>query len=229
MIGLLLHPFQRLRVHLLQEPVKLRIKALHGRKLTLLLLRQRQREAPDLFAVFLAQMVEKLRKARDQIGLGEEDIDRKAHAQLFAQLVQAPPDRGGMAFLRRLILHAEVRQRNRDHRTVDGLPFAVLFEDLQKAQPARIVFAFAAFLGRVAARRVDHHCVIGKPPIAVARATHAAQGRFPAAVGQRELQPRIDDRCGLARTGRADHHVPGQLIKRPPPQLGLPQGRERIL
>ena len=52
---------------------------------------QRQGEAPDLFALLLAERLEELGEARDQVGLGEQHIDREAHARAS----RAAPSGGG--------------------------------------------------------------------------------------------------------------------------------------
>ena len=68
-------------------------------------------------------------------------------------------------------------------------------------------------LRRVAAGGVEKHRFVGEPPVAVARAADAAQRAFPDALLERKLQSGIDERRRLARPGRADDHVPRQVVE----------------
>ena len=186
MVSFGLHPVQKLRIQLGDQRRKLRIKGGDGRGFRLAL-GQRQAKAPDLFAFFLAEVVEILGEARDHVGLGEQHINREAHPQLFAQFRQAALHRAGMGLLRHLILQRQVGQRNRNHRPVDRLPNAVLFQQIEKAEPSRIIRIRIAFLRGIAPRRINQHSVIGEPPIAVAGAADPANRFFAKLIRQREL------------------------------------------
>src|SRR6185312_9940013 len=85
-IGLLLDARQLAVVDALHQRVETGAEADHGRRLAVAAAIQGQRHAPDLLALLAAQIVEILDESRDQIGLGEEDIDRKADAELVAEL-----------------------------------------------------------------------------------------------------------------------------------------------
>ena len=87
------------------------------------------------------------------------------------------------------------------------------FKQREKAFPRALVFALVAVLRGVAAGGVDQHGFVGEPPVAVARAAHAADRARAELVGQRERQARIDQRGGLAGAGRADEDVPGQVVE----------------
>ena len=64
-----------------------------------------KREAPDLVALFLAEVAEVLGEAGEQVGLGDQHVDRRAHAELGVQLLQARAQLRGMllALGRRLL------------------------------------------------------------------------------------------------------------------------------
>ena len=64
----------------------------------------------------------------------------------------------------------------------------------------------------VAACRIQQDGFVGKPPITIARTTHASQRRFSVALRQGKLQAGIDQRRGFARSRCADKDIPGQLI-----------------
>ena len=65
---------------------------------------------------------------------------------------------------------------------------------------------------------VDEHRILREPPLAVARAAHtlhrtlAVLGAF-SIITEQKLQAGVHQRRGLARTGRADEHVPGQFVQ----------------
>ena len=56
-------------------------------------LAERERHAPDLITPLAVEVVEEFGEARDQIGLGEERIDRHANAQALLELLDAPSNR----------------------------------------------------------------------------------------------------------------------------------------
>ncbi len=101
---------------------------------------------------------------------------------------------------------------------VDGEQHAVdrparprLAQQGEEAVPGAGVDRRVRFLRGVAAGGVDQHRLVGEPPVAVARAADAAHAGAAHLLGQREVQAGVDQRRGLARAGRADEDVPGQL------------------
>ena len=167
-----------MRIQLLDQQVKLCIKGRDGGRFAAFFC-QGQRKAPNLFAFVLGQTVEKFAKSGNQVGFCEQDIDREMHPQLFTQFVQAPPHGLRMGLLRRLVLHRQIGQADRDDRTVDRLPFAVLFQQAKEAEPSGVIGLGVAVLRGVATSGVDQHGVIGEPPIAISGTANAAnRGNF---------------------------------------------------
>ncbi len=192
---------------------------------------QREGHAPDLLALLLAEIVEELDEAGDQVGLGEHGIDRHAHAKLVVQFAHAPANGAGMREPFVLTERGEIGQADRHDDAVERLAAAVLLQQAQEAQPAGAVHAGVAVLRGVAAGRVDQHRLVGEPPVAVAGATHAAHRARAERVGERKAQAAIGQRRGLARAGRADEQVPGKLIQIAPrtaAQLGALQRMQRL-
>ena len=151
------------------------------------------------------------------------------HAQLFAQFMQPAPHSSGVTGLCGFILHRQIRQADRDNRSIDGLAFAVFLEQPQKAEPCGIVCLSITFLRGIAPGGIDQHRIIRKPPIAIARAAHTGGRLRLAILCQWELQTAVHNRRGLARTGRANNDVPRQLIKMRAPGFGSPQLDHRRL
>ena len=58
---------------------------------------EREGHAPDLLALLACRDCRRTRRSRRQIGLGEQHVDRDAHAELVVQLADAPADRAGHA------------------------------------------------------------------------------------------------------------------------------------
>ena len=116
---------------------------------------QREGHAPDLLALLLAQIVEELDEAGDQVGLGEDGIDRHPHAKLVVQLAHAPADGAGMRMACVIVESGEIGQADRDDHAVERLAAAVLLQQAQEAEPAGAVHAGVAVLRGVAPGRVD--------------------------------------------------------------------------
>ena len=80
---------------------------------------------PQTCAALLAvQVVEELHEAGDQVGLGEQRVDRHAHAKLVGQFLDAAADGAGMRQPLGLRGGGDVGQRDRDHHAVQRLPRA---------------------------------------------------------------------------------------------------------
>src|SRR6202040_3954804 len=133
----------------------------------------RQRHAPDLLALLAAQIVEILDEAGDQIGLGEEDIDREADAELIAELAQ--PLAYGARMRQALAARQpdDIGDADGDKRAVDRLARAEFLEQAEETLPSRLVGRGVAVLCRVAAGGIEQHRLVGEPPVAVARAADA--------------------------------------------------------
>jgi hypothetical protein len=191
----------------------------------------RKGQAPDLTALLAAQVVEELDEARDQVALGQHDIDRNLDLEILGQLLQtlSHGDRVEPPFLPALL--GEVVQAEGDDDAVDRAAAAMLLQQLEEPGPGRAVDRPVAVLGGIAAGRVQQHGFVGEPPVAVPGAAHAANTHVVGAepVGQGELQARILQRCRLARARRPYDEVPGELIELPPAptaaELGLLEDR----
>ena len=97
----------------------------------------RKAEAPDLVALFLAELAEGLVEARDQVALRHHHVDRRTHAEVGVQLLQA------QAQLRRVLL-AVGRRLLQQVLDVDGQQHAVdrttrpgLLQQAEKLLPGR--------------------------------------------------------------------------------------------
>ena len=175
---------------------------------------QRHGVAPDRGALVLVQRCKRLREAGQQIAFGDQQVDRESHRQLFVQLLHAGANGLGMARAIGRTLGDQVRHRHRHQHPVQGLARAGFLQHLQEAAPGRLVVGGVAVLGDEAAGGVDQHRGVGEPPVAIARAAHAANGLIAHLVGEREAQARVAQRRGLARAWCADDRVPGQLVEK---------------
>ena len=98
-------------------------------------------------------------------------------------------------------------------RPFSGCRGLVSFSRSRKAsQPARSTAAFEVLCG-VAPGRVDQHGVLGEPPVAQPRASHAGDGALAHLLRQRKAQAGIQQRRRLAGAGRADDGVPRLFIQ----------------
>ncbi len=117
----------------------------------------RQRRAPDLRAHLRIEVGEEFGKARQQIGLGDEHIDRHGNAQPRRDFVQALPQVGrvrGGALGRGL---QQIVRTQRQQHTVDRAARPVPAQQIEKAEPGGAVGVAVAVLRRVAAGGVDQH------------------------------------------------------------------------
>ncbi len=165
-----------------------------------------QRGAPDPVAFRALAVVEEVGKAGDQVGLGEDHVHRRVHAQALGEFLD--PRAQALGQLHRSTGRAarQLGHAHRDQDAVDRRTAAVLFQQVEEAEPLVAV----AFLHRVAAGGVEQDAVGGKEPVAVAGAAHALHRL---AAGDREGQPRMRDGAALAGRGVPDDHVPGQLVQ----------------
>jgi len=123
--------------------------------------------APDLLALVAPEIVEELAKAREQVTLGEQQVDREADTQAVMQFADAQADRLRLALGLGLCLGDDVRQTDTDQDTIDRAPFAVLLQQVEKTQPGAAVNLFATVLGHVAAGSVQEHRLIGEKPVTI--------------------------------------------------------------
>ena len=91
-VGLLLQALQHDGVHPRQQLVELGVEGGRGRRGAGLAVVEREGHAPDLLAVGPVVGVEELHEAGDQIGLGQQDVDREAAAESAGQFAQALAD-----------------------------------------------------------------------------------------------------------------------------------------
>ena len=169
----------------------------------------RQGEAPNLPAIVLVEVAEGLDEARDQIALREQHVDGHDHVQARHHLVDALADTLGQGQHVIVVGATEVADADRDQDPVDGLLRAGALQHVEEGQP----FVVVVVLGRVAPGSIKQDGLVGQPPVAVARAAHAAHG--PALRAQiRKLDARVAQRRALPGAGRTDDHVPGQRPQR---------------
>ena len=189
-----------------------------------------ERGAPHALASLIRQIAEEFHEARDQVGLGEEGIDREIHLQMVVQLDQPRADGVGMRLHLHRLQAQDVLDADADQHAVDRLPGPVALEHLEEREPALTVGLGVGILRRVAAGGVDQHRFLGEQPVAIARAADALDLGGLGALGEREVQAGIDQRRRLTRARRADHDVPGQIVEIVALAAGrLLQGRQRIL
>jgi len=194
------------RVELLAHPVMrglLAVLGLEGR-------------APDLLAAAGAERSKVFAEPGDQVGLGKHHIDREIDLQRlvnFRETGAHGPGMGRHGFGRGV---HQVRNREGKDHAVDRLLGAVALQQRQERGPAFAIRHRVAVLRGVAAGGVDQHRLLGKPPVAIARAAKARKAPLPLRlllVRQRELDPGVHQRGGLARAGGADDHIPGKVVK----------------
>ena len=211
-VALLLQAVEEALVEPLAKAVELRGEMVDG------LLRARgvvQRECrpPYLGPLILAQVGEELHEAGDQVGLGEEDIDREADAEVLMQLLDALAHGARLDRALGLGLLHQVGERDSHQCPVDGPPRPVPLEHPEEALPSGAVHRLEAVLRGIAARGIEQHRLFGEPPIAVAGTADAADGVLPETFRQGKIEPRVQQGRRLAAAGRADDHVPGKLVE----------------
>ena len=175
--------------------------------------RQFERGAPNLRTLLAIEVIEEFGESRDQVGLGEQRIDRDPYAEPRLQFVEAAADRRGvrLAFGRRR--QGKVAQRERDQQAVQRLARPGLLEQIEEGVPARAIDRGVRVLRGIAAGCVDQHGVLGEPPVAQACAADAGDGALPHLLLQREAQAGVQQRRRLAGAGRADDRVPGLFVQ----------------
>ena len=168
---------------------------------------------PDLVTAFPVQIVEEFTEAGNQIGLGEQRIDRHADAEPLLQLLHPAADGAGMseALVRRRV--GNVTQRNGDNHAVQGLARAGAAQQAEEGFPAGAVDARVGILGRVTPGGVDQHGVFGEPPVAQPRAANTGHRALAHFGGEREFQAGVQQRGGFTGTGRANDGVPGLFVE----------------
>ncbi len=124
----------------------------------------------------------------------------------------------------------DVGDADRQNDAVDRLARPVLPQHFEEGEPAPPVDLGVRILRGVAPGRVDQHRLVGEPPVAVSRSADALNGFGRGVAGQRKLQAGIDERRRLARAGRPDDEIPGQVVESACARLaGALEGCERIL
>ena len=189
-----------------------------------------ERRAPDRLPLRLVEIGEIFGEADDQVHLGEDGIDREVDLQLLVQFVEAPADRVGVRRDLRRRQVQNIGDADRDDHAVDRLARAVPAQHVEEGEPASAVGLGVRILGRVAPGGVDQHRLVGEPPVAIARAPDALDRLARVVSGERKLQAGIDQRRRLARAGRADDEIPGQIVEGARARLaGALERRERVL
>ncbi len=229
-VALALHALQQARLQLPFQRLELGREGVQRRH-HLLRFHQRETHAPHLAPFVLAHFAEEFGEAGQQVALGDHDVDREAHAQLFMQVLDAGADGQRLLLAVRLALLQQVGHADGQDHAVDGPPPPMLAQQLQKAAPGRLVHFLVAVLGGVAAGRVEQHRFVREPPVAVTGAAHAAQRVLAQRFGQREVQAGLHQGRGLARPRCADKHIPRQLVQvlAAAPPAALAQDLHRLL
>lgn len=164
--------------------------------------------APDAVALALVAVGEEFAKARNQVGLGEDDVDRREHFQPVGQFLHALAQVLGQVDGELGAGAGQLVDAGGHDDAVDRRLGAMALEQVEKAHPFVAVF----LVHRVAAGRVQQDALGGEEPVAVAGAAHATHRRA-VLVGEGELQARVDHRAALARGRVADHDVPRQFVQ----------------
>ena len=169
----------------------------------------RQRGAPDLVTLCTITVFEEIHETGNQIGLGEDHIDRREDFQLLGQLLHALAQLARQVNGELGLVGAQLRHADGDDHAIQGSFGAVLLEQRQEAQPLAAVF----FVHRVAARCVQQDAFGREVPIAVTGAANALND-VVGVVGKGKLQTRHHHRRAFTRSRVANHGIPGQLIQR---------------
>ena len=100
--------------------------------------------------------------------------------------------------------------RQRDDHAVQRTAAAMFLQQIEEAQPFRGVDIRLALLLDIAAGGVDQNRMLGKEPVAIARAADALQ-----VVGQvdREIEPGLAQRRRLAGRRRPDDDIPRHVAQ----------------
>ena len=128
--------------------------------------RQIERRAPHLRAPVAVEIVEELGKPRDQVRLGEHDIDGYPHAETGLQLPDPGADRRGVCPAFGPWRLGEVAERECHEKAVQRLPRPGLLKQVEECVPARAIDCRVGVLRGVAPGGVDQHGIFGEPPIA---------------------------------------------------------------
>ncbi len=152
-------------------------------------------------------------EAFEQIRFGDQHIDRETDAKAIVQLHQPLTQCQRLITQRLGRLRQQIGNAQRDDDAVDRLTSAIFTQQVEKMMPFAGITLLLTLLGTVAPGGIEQHRIIGEPPVAVAGAANAAQRRLAEFICQRKLQARVDQRGGFTGTGRADNHVPRQLIE----------------
>ncbi|MNE39091.1 hypothetical protein D3C80_1330210 [compost metagenome] len=179
-------------------------------------------EPPDLLALRFIKAVEIGHKAIQQVGLGDQHINREMDPQLFMQLNQAFTQRAGLRGAGFATFAQQIGDADGHHHAVDRLTGTVFFQQADEAFPLVGVFLALAFLSGITTRGIKQHGVIGEPPVAVTGTAHTAQGRLAEAIRQRKMQAGVDQRGGFTGTRRTDDHIPRQLVEILAAEVGHP-------
>jgi hypothetical protein len=157
-----------------------------------------ERDAPNLIARLAVEVGEELHEPGQQIGLGDQQVDRERVFEGAEQFLQARTNGQSLrlAFCARQL--QQVADTDGDQRTVDGLARPVALERTQELLPFAGIGQSVAVLGGVSPRGVDHHGLVGEPPVAHPGSTDAADRVVAELFGQGELQTRIQQGRGLA-------------------------------
>ena len=154
--------------------------------------------APDLRAAVAVEAVEELDEAGEQVGLGDQHVDRQAHAEPRVELADALAHVRGIARHLLVVPVHQVGDAQRDDHAVERLARPEALQQVEEAEPGGGVGLAVALLRGVAAGGVEQHGLVGEPPVAVARAADALQRALAARVAERKAQAGVEQRRGLA-------------------------------
>ena len=125
-----------------------------------------------------------LDKAGDQVGFGEQDIDREPDRETIQQLRKPGADRARMRHPLLFRQRHQIALADRDEDAVDRLPRAVFLQQVEKAEPRRLVRLLVAVLRRVPPGGIQQHRLVGQKPVAI-----AGPARRPSPAGCRAARP----------------------------------------
>ena len=189
-----------------------------------------ERPAPDLVAGALLEGKKRVKETREQIALGQQQVNGQPDADGRANLVKARAQCGCMLCALYRVEHQQIGDRDGDQRAVQRLPRPPALQQGEEALPRPAVGHAIGLVRRVAPSRVQQHRSVGEPPVAISRAANALDGAAPEFAGERKVQAGVQQRRGLPGAWGTDDQVPGQLVQILAPEFprqGRPESAAR--
>jgi hypothetical protein len=149
---------------------------------------QREGCSPYLGALFPVEIIENS-EADEQVGFGEDGVDRQPDRQPLLEFLDPPADRARMIEPFPLGRAGDFGQRDGDNDAVQRLPCTGALQQGEERVPPGTIHRGIGILRRVAAGRVDEHGIFGEPPFAKPGPADAGDRVLPHLGGQRNLSP----------------------------------------